>query len=55
MDVYVLEKPEGDPVYEFYKKKRAEGKHYFVCKVAAANKFLRIYRARVMEESDGSP
>lgn len=53
MDVYVLEKPAGDPVYEFYKKKRAEGKHYFVCKVAAANKFLRIYYARVKEYLDG--
>jgi transposase len=53
MDVYVLEKPAGEPVYEFYKKKRAEGKHYFVCKVAAANKFLRIYYARVKEYLDG--
>lgn len=30
-------------------KKRAEGKHYFVYMTAAANKFLRIYYARVTE------
>ncbi len=28
-------------------KKRAEGKHYYVYIVADANKFLRIYYARV--------
>ena len=30
-------------------KKRAEGKHFYVYTMAAANKFLRIYYARVNE------
>lgn len=40
-------KPSRDPkVYEFYRKKLAEGKPKKVAKVAAMNKFLRIYYAR---------
>ena len=46
---YVLSKPADEPVYQFYAKKRTEGKLYFVCTTAAANKFLRIYYARVKE------
>jgi len=30
-------------------KKRAEGKHFYVYIMAGANKFLRIYYARVTE------
>lgn len=30
-------------------KKRSEGKHFYVYMTAAANKFLRIYYARVTE------
>jgi len=41
--------PEDDPVYQFMAKKRSEGKPYFVCTTAGANKFLRIYYARVTE------
>ena len=42
-------KPQDDPVYLFLLKKEQEGKHYNVAKMAAVNKFLRIYYARVME------
>lgn len=41
-----------EPVFEFLSKKRSEGKHYFVYMIAAANKFLRIYYARVKESLD---
>ena len=46
---YVKCKPENEAVYQFYTKKRDEGKPFFVCTTAAANKFLRIYYARVKE------
>jgi len=49
VEVYVQHKPADEPVYQFYKKKRAEGKEYYVCTTACANKFLRIYYARVKE------
>lgn len=39
----------NEPVFQFMHKKRSEGKHYFVYMMAAANKFLRIYFARVSE------
>lgn len=38
-----------DPVCEFIRRKRSEGKPYYVCMVAGCNKFLRIYYARVNE------
>ena len=37
----------GDPVCEYFLKKRAEGKLYKVAMFAAYNKFLRIYHSRV--------
>ena len=37
----------GDPVCEYFLRKRAEGKHYRVAMFAAYNKFLRIYHSRV--------
>ena len=41
---------ENDPaVDEFMIKKESEGKAKKVAKIAALNKFLRIYYARVME------
>ena len=41
---------EEDPaVYDFMIKKEDEGKAKRVAKIAALNKFLRIYYARVME------
>jgi transposase len=40
---------EDSAVYDFMLKKEAEGKAKMVAKVAAMNKFLRIYYARVLE------
>lgn len=42
-------KPSEDSVYQFMMKKEAEGKPLKVAKIAALNKFLRIYYARVKE------
>lgn len=41
--------PTGNAVFQFMDKKRTEGKHFYVYMTAAANKFLRIYYARVTE------
>ena len=38
-----------EPTFQFLDKKRAEGKPYKVYMIAGANKFLRIYYARVNE------
>ena len=47
VDTYLKRSPTDEPVYQFLDKKRAEGKPYYVYMTAAANKFLRIYYARV--------
>lgn len=44
---YLKKSPADEPVYQFLDKKRSEGKPYFVYMTAGANKFLRIYYARV--------
>jgi len=44
-----VNKPPEDPVYLFMIKKELEGKALKVAKIAALNKFLRIYYARVKE------
>jgi transposase len=49
IETYLRKSPADEPVYQFLDKKRAEGKPYFVYMTAAANKFLRIYYARVKE------
>ena len=49
MTCLVMQKKSGDPVYDFIRKKQAEGKACKVAKIAGFNKFLRIYYARVME------
>lgn len=49
MDCLLKTMPEGDPVYRFMDKKRAEGKPYLVYMTAGANKFLRIYYGWVKE------
>lgn len=46
-EIFILNKPENEPVYQFIDKKRFEGKHYDSYRIAAANKFLRIYYAKV--------
>ncbi|MCR5074884.1 MAG: IS110 family transposase [Ruminococcus sp.] len=49
MQVLLQNKPADNPVYDFLIKKQSEGKHYYSYMNAAANKFLRIYYARVKE------
>lgn len=50
---YLKRSPADEPVYQFLDKKRSEGKPYYVYMTAAANKFLRIYFARVKECLNG--
>lgn len=49
VSTYLKRSPADEPVYLFLDKKRSEGKPYYVYMTAAANKFLRIYYARVKE------
>ena len=49
MTVILQNAPANEPVFLFMDKKRSEGKHFYVYMMAGANKFLRIYYARVME------
>ena len=49
MSVILQQAPADYAVFQFMDKKRSEGKHFYVYMTAAANKFLRIYYARVME------
>ena len=51
-EIFILNKPEDEPVYQFIDKKRSEGKHYYSYRIAAANKFLRIYYAKVNQVLD---
>ena len=44
---YLRLRPKDEPIYIFLDKKRQEGKPYFVYMTASANKFLRIYYARI--------
>ena len=49
MSVILQQAPADNTVFQFMDKKRFEGKHFYVYMTAAANKFLRIYYARVTE------
>ena len=49
ISIYLRCSPANEAVYQFLDKKRSEGKAYYVYMTAAANKFLRIYYARVKE------
>ncbi len=49
VSTYLKKSPVDEPVYQFIDKKRSEGKPYYVYMTAGANKFLRIYYARVKE------
>ena len=49
VSTHLKQSPVDEPVYQFLDKKRSEGKPYYVYMTAAANKFLRIYYARVKE------
>lgn len=50
MSVILQQAPVDNAVFQFMDKKRFEGKHFYVYITAAANKFLRIYYARVTEQ-----
>lgn len=47
MSMILMHGSQDDTVYKFMDKKRAEGKPYKVYMMASANKFLRIYYAKV--------
>ena len=47
MQALKLLRPQDDPVYLYLIKKEQEGKPFNVAKMAAVNKFLRIYYAKV--------
>ena len=49
VSTHLKQSPQDEPVYQFLDRKRAEGKPYLVYMTASANKFLRIYHARVKE------
>ncbi len=49
VEIYLKKSPADEPVYQFLDKKRSEGKLFKVYMMAAANKLLRIYYARVSE------
>jgi len=49
VSTYLKKSPTDEPVYQFLDKKRSEGKPFYVYMTAAANKFLRIYHARVRD------
>ena len=55
MVALIQHQPEDNPVYLFLDKKRSEGKHYYCYMTAAANKFLRIYYAKVNEVLNAQP
>lgn len=52
MTIILQTQPKDDPIFQFMDKKRSEGKPYRVYMMAAANKFLRIYYARVKAALD---
>ena len=49
MTVLLQKAPADVPVYQFLDRKRSEGKPYYVCMTAGANKFLRIYFGKVRD------
>lgn len=49
MGTYLKRSPADEPVYQFPGCKRSEGKPYCVCMTAGANKFLRLYYAKVRD------
>lgn len=55
MIALIQTQPEDNPVYQFLDRKRSEGKHYYCYMTAAANKFLRIYYAKVNEVLNAQP
>lgn len=54
MTVILQTRPQDEPIYSFMDKKRSEGKPYKVYMMASANKFLRIYYAKVKAVMDSA-
>lgn len=52
MQSLIQHKPQGEPVFDFIKKKRIEGKCGKEAMIAGLNKFLRIYYGKVTEIYD---
>lgn len=52
MSVVLQTQPQDEPVYNFMNKKLSEGKPYKIYMMVSANKFLRIYYARVKSVMD---
>ena len=55
MSLILINSNPDEPVFQYLDKKRSEGKHYFVYMMAAANKFLRIYFAKVTQFLNPAP
>jgi len=55
MSLILINSNPDEPVFQYLDKKRSEGKHYFVYMMAAANKFLRIYFAKVTQFFSPAP
>jgi transposase len=53
VSTHLKQSPQDEPVYQFLDRKRAAGKPYLVYMTAAANKFLRIYHAKVRDYLSG--
>lgn len=49
MQSLIMHKSDGDPVFDYITKKRAEGKPAKAAMIAGLNKFLRIYYGKVSE------
>ena len=49
LSIILQNAPENEPIFQFVDKKRKQGKLYRVYMTAGANKFLKIYYARVTE------
>ena len=49
MQSLIMHKPDGDPVFDYITRKRAEGKPAKAAMIAGLNKFLRIYYGKVSE------
>ena len=53
--IFILQnQPQDEPVYDFMDKESSEGKPYKIYMMASANKFLRIYYARVKAVMDSA-
>ena len=49
MGIYLKCVPQDEPVFQFFDRKRCEGKPFYVYMTAASNRFLRRYYAKVRD------